>query len=99
MYTYIHNVEYRGQDGTLRHHRLYIPWRRNLTFDRNLNVVSERNELISLIRLLENLNYNNLFSKPNCHVVPKAFSISKNIEAVDMLLLKFKVTWSVSLIH
>jgi hypothetical protein len=29
----------------------------------------------------------------------KAFSISKNTAAVDILLLKFRVTWSTSLIH
>jgi hypothetical protein len=34
-----------------------------------------------------------------CHVVSKAFSISKNKAAVDILLLKFKVTWSASLIY
>jgi hypothetical protein len=31
--------------------------------------------------------------------VTKAFSISKNTAALDILLLKFKVTWSTSLIH
>jgi hypothetical protein len=32
-------------------------------------------------------------------VVPKAFVISKNITAVDILLLKFRVTWSASLVY
>jgi hypothetical protein len=32
-------------------------------------------------------------------VVSNAFSISKKTAAVAKLLLKFKVTWSVSLIH
>jgi hypothetical protein len=41
----------------------------------------------------------NLFSKPECHVVLKAFSMSKNTAAVDILLLKLRVTWSVSLVH
>jgi hypothetical protein len=31
--------------------------------------------------------------------VSKAFSISKNTAAVDILLLKFRVTWSVNPIH
>jgi hypothetical protein len=31
--------------------------------------------------------------------IPKAFSITKHTAAVDMLLLKLRVTWSVSLIH
>jgi hypothetical protein len=53
----------------------------------------------SLITLTENFNSGNLYSKPRCHVVSNAFSISKNTAAIDMLLLKFKVTWSVSLIH
>jgi hypothetical protein len=34
-----------------------------------------------------------------CPVVSKAFSVSKNAAAVDILLLKFNVTWSVSLVH
>jgi hypothetical protein len=33
-----------------------------------------------------------------CHVVSKAFSVSKNTGAVDTILLKFKVT-SISLIQ
>jgi hypothetical protein len=40
-----------------------------------------------------------MYSKPRCHAVSKAFSISKNTAAIDMLLMKFKVTWSISLIH
>jgi hypothetical protein len=52
-----------------------------------------------LIRLIENFNFVNLYSKPKSNVVSKAFSISKNTAAVDMLLLTFKVTWSVSLLH
>jgi hypothetical protein len=40
-----------------------------------------------------------VMSNPECHVMLEAFSISKNIAAVDILLLKFRVTWSVSLIH
>jgi hypothetical protein len=53
----------------------------------------------SLIRLLENFNLDYLYSKPRYHVVSEAPSISKNAATVDILLLKFKVTWSVSLIH
>jgi hypothetical protein len=34
-------------------------------------------------------NLDNLYSKPGCHVVSKAFSLSKNTAAVDML--KFRV--------
>jgi hypothetical protein len=59
---------------------------------------SERKELISLIRLINNFNLHNLYSNPRCHVVAKAFSIFKNITAVDMILFKFKVIWFVSLI-
>jgi hypothetical protein len=51
-----------------------------------------------LIRLIENFISDNLYSKPRCHVISKAFSITKNTAAVDKLLLKIKVTWSVSLI-
>jgi hypothetical protein len=51
-----------------------------------LNFLCERNELISLIRLVENSIVDNLYSKPKCHNVSKA-------------LLKLRVMWSVSLIH
>jgi hypothetical protein len=33
-------------------------------------------------------NFDNLYIKPRCHVVSKAFSISQNTAAVDILLLK-----------
>jgi hypothetical protein len=78
------------------HLGLYIPWRRHFTFDLN----SLRKKLRdSLIRLDENFYSGNLYSKPGCHVVSKAFSISKNIAAVDMLLLKYETTWLVRLIY
>jgi hypothetical protein len=48
-----------------------------------------------LIIQAEHSNFYNLYSRPGCQVVSKAFSISKNTAAVDILLLKFKVTWSV----
>jgi hypothetical protein len=40
-----------------------------------------------------------LYNRPWCRVVSKAFSISKNISAVDMLLSKFEVAWSVNFMH
>jgi hypothetical protein len=43
-----------------------------------LNFICERKEPISLIKLVENSNLDNLYSKPECHVVSKAFSMSKN---------------------
>jgi hypothetical protein len=54
---------------------------------------------MSLIKLVENSNSDNLYSKPECHVVSKAFSMSENTEVVDILLLKLRVKWSVSLTH
>jgi hypothetical protein len=53
---------------------------------------------MSLIKLTEKSNFDNLYSKPVCHVIWKAFSILKNTAAVDMLL-KLRVTWSGSLVH
>jgi len=44
-------------------------------------------------------NLDSSYSKPVCHVVSNAFSIPKKTVAVDTLLLKFRVTWPVSLIH
>jgi hypothetical protein len=64
-----------------------------------LNFLWERKELISLIRLIENFNLDNLYNKTRYHVLWTAFLISKNTVAVGMLLLKFAVTWSVSLIN
>jgi hypothetical protein len=54
---------------------------------------------MSLIKLVENSNSDNIYSKPECHMGSKAFSMSKNTAAVDILLLKLRVTWSVSLIY
>jgi hypothetical protein len=64
-----------------------------------LNFCCERKEPISLIRLVENFNFDYLYSRPECHVVSKAFSMSKNTAAVDILVLKLRAMWSVSLIH
>jgi hypothetical protein len=64
-----------------------------------LNYLSGRNKLIILIKLVNNFNLDDLYSKRKCHFVSKVFSVPKNTAAVDMFLFKFKVTWSVSLIH
>jgi hypothetical protein len=53
----------------------------------------------SLTRLVQNCNSDSLYSRPGCHVVSTVFSMSKNTAAVDILLLEFRETWSVSLIH
>jgi hypothetical protein len=42
---------------------------------------------INLMRLIVNCNSDSLYSRPWCHVVSKAFSIS-----VDILLFKFRET-------
>jgi hypothetical protein len=54
---------------------------------------------MSLINMVKNSNLHNLHSKPECHVVSKAFSMFKNTVAIDILLLKLRVTGSVRLIH
>jgi hypothetical protein len=64
-----------------------------------LNFLLEMNELIKLIKMGEKCTLKSLYSKQGCHVISKVFSISKKTAAVDILLLKFKVTWSVSLMH
>jgi hypothetical protein len=95
----IHTVQCRGQERTLRHPCLHFPWRRHFPSIETLNFHWERKELVSLIKLVENSHLDNLYSNPLCHAVSNAFSISKNTAAVDISLLKLKVTWSVSLIH
>jgi len=52
-----------------------------------------------MIKLDEKCNWDRLCSKPGCHVVSNAFSISKKTAAVNIFLLKFRVIWSVSLTH
>jgi hypothetical protein len=56
-----------------------------------LNFLFVRYESISFAKFAGNHNFDILYSKPECHVVSKAFSISKNTAAVDILLLKFRV--------
>jgi hypothetical protein len=65
----------------------------------NLNYLCERKERISFIRLIENVNSDNLYSKLRCRILSKAFSIFKSTAGVNILLLKFKLRRSVSLIH
>jgi hypothetical protein len=40
----------------------------------NLNVLLVKNDSISLTRLAENCSSDNLYSRPGCHVLSKAFS-------------------------
>jgi hypothetical protein len=57
-----------------------------------LNYLLFKKEAISLIRLIKNCIFDSLCSRPECHVVSKAFSMSKDTAAVDILLLKFRET-------
>jgi hypothetical protein len=45
---------------------------------------------MSFIKFVEKYNFDSMYSKPERHVVSKAYSISKNTAAVDKLLLKLK---------
>jgi hypothetical protein len=56
-----------------------------------LNFLLVKYDLMSFIKYTGNFNFHNLHSKPVCHVVSKAFSVSKKMAAVDKMLLKFKV--------
>jgi hypothetical protein len=95
---YIHVVQSRGQDRTLRHPCLHFPWLRHFPFTKTLSFHCERKELMSLLKLVKNPNLSKLYSKPGCHMVSKAFSMSKNTMAIDILLLKLRVmrphTWN-----
>jgi hypothetical protein len=57
-----------------------------------LNFLGERRDPVSLIRLIENYNSDNLYSKPRCHVVSKGFSKVK-VKAT----LRLTISQSVSL--
>jgi hypothetical protein len=63
------------------------------------NFLWERIELIGLIKLIDNFNFDNLYNKPECHVVSRAFLTFKNTTAVIRLLFKFKIVWSLSLVN
>jgi hypothetical protein len=62
-----------------------------------LNFRCERKEPISLIKLVENYNFDNLYSRPVCRGVKGFFDVQEH-RSQDILLLKLRVTWSVSLI-
>jgi hypothetical protein len=51
-----------------------------------LNFLPVRKEAISLMRLAKNYNCDNLRSRSECRVVSKAFSISKNTAAIDIIV-------------
>jgi len=70
-----------------------------------LNFLWDRYEPISFIKLTESCNFDNLYNKPGCHVVSKAFSMSKNTASLSYslgtcssnsacLLQVFDVLWS-----
>jgi hypothetical protein len=67
----------------------FIPLRIHFSFDQESEFSLRKKELISLIILIENFNFDNLYSKPRCHVLADASLISKNTAGVHMLLLKF----------
>jgi hypothetical protein len=50
----------------------------NSPFTKTLNFLSASKEAICLMRLVENSNSDNLYHRPECHVVSNAFLISKN---------------------
>jgi hypothetical protein len=82
----------------LRNPCCYFFWHTKFAFYKDFKS-AHRKEAISLMSLAKNSNSENLYSKPECHVVLKAFSISKNTAAINILLLKFRVMRSTSLIH
>jgi hypothetical protein len=54
---------------------------------KTLNFLSVRKEAFSLMRLVGHYNFDNVYGSPDCHVVSKALSISKNTATVDIFLL------------
>jgi hypothetical protein len=88
----IHIKQRRGQDGTLWNPSFHYSWRRHFAFHRNTKFSVRKKKANELEKLAEKSNIYNLCSKPLCHVVSNAFSISKNTTAIDMLLWKLRVT-------
>jgi hypothetical protein len=93
---YIQTVQGRIQDDILWYLSLHFSRRGFSPSTTTLNFLLERKNLISLIKLAEKCSF---YSKPGWYVVSEALSISKNTAAVDVLLLKFRVTWFVKLMH
>jgi hypothetical protein len=60
-----------------------------------LNILLERNELIGFIMLAEKRISESVYNRSMCQVVSEA-SIFKTTAAVDILLPKWRVTWSAS---
>jgi hypothetical protein len=58
----------------------------------SLNLRCERKDQMNLVKLFENSNFDNLYSRHECHVVSEAFSMSKSTAAIDTLLLKLRIT-------
>jgi hypothetical protein len=86
-------VQCGGEDGTF-----YTPSFISLGVDispstETLNFLRETKELMSLIRLIENFNSDNLYSKPRC-----LFNIQEE-SSLGYAVVEFKVTWPVSLIQ
>jgi len=97
---YLQIVQVRRLYEFLCYPRLYVQVRWHSFSTESLNVLSERSELRSLIKLAETCNWYNLYNNPGCHVVSKAFSISENTEnTIDLWMFKFKVTGSMILMH
>jgi hypothetical protein len=93
---YIQIIQRVGWGGTWWHPWLYFCGCRHFAFDRNFEISLGKKGVNKCVLLVENCNLCNLYNKPAYRV---AFSRFKNTANVDMLLLKFKVSWSVSLIH
>jgi hypothetical protein len=53
----------------------------------------DKNEVISLIKLIGNSYLDNLCDKPGCHFVVRATLISKDVTTVDIPFYKCRVTW------
>jgi hypothetical protein len=95
---YVHCVQCWGQDGTLRHSCLHFPWSSHYTFNQNSEFCLREKRANKLDQTGLKFKLSSLYSKPGCHVMSKAFLITKNTTAIDTLL-NLTVTRSISLIH
>jgi hypothetical protein len=96
---YIQTVQYWGKNRTLRNPCCWFSWHRKFTFSQDFKFSVSEKEAISLMRLVNNTNSHNLYSRPERHVALKTTSISKNTAAINILLLKFRVIRFASLIY
>lgn len=98
--SFMYDYTIMGQGWNFEEPLSLFSWHRKFTFYQDYIFCQwERKQLHSSMWPVKNYNSDNLHSRTECHVVLKGFLISKNTAAINVLLMKFWVMWSASLIR